>query len=230
MPTRKTKQVPVSLLVEDQLSYPRKNVSALNVANITEALRAGATIPPPIVDDELRIVDGVHRARAWPKVCGPDKPITVEVRQYESDADRLADAIALNVGRGLDLTRWDIDHVIALAEEKGLPQDRVAQLMSWQPDRLRKYAESRMARTFDEQRIALKRSIRHKMGQRLTERQVQANDRLSGMSPAFHATQLIELLEADLVPADHRHLAEQLAHLEDLLAAWLQSHPTEAAA
>jgi transposase-like protein len=45
--------------------YPRDGVDAAHVDALREAIRAGIQLPPILVDNDLRIVDGVHRATAY---------------------------------------------------------------------------------------------------------------------------------------------------------------------
>jgi len=73
------------------------------------------------------------------------------------------------------------------------------------------------------QEVALKQSVRHFSGKTLTEKQFAANERLSGMSPKYHANQLILLIEADMLDQSDESLIETLralsAALDDVLAA-----------
>ena len=58
MATTSIDMVPLSQLVKDYTVYPRKDVFWQNVESLVEALRAGATLPPIIVDRAThRIVD-----------------------------------------------------------------------------------------------------------------------------------------------------------------------------
>lgn len=214
----------LSALLLDESLYPRSTISAGNIASLMEAIRADVPLPPLVVDRKtLTVVDGHHRARAYRRLRGPDCEVAVTLKDYRDRSAMLADAVALNVGRGADLTRWDIMRSMDLADEVGLPLDSLAKLLRWRPERLAAYREGRMGRTLDDRKLALKRSIRHRLDQPLSPEQEEANKTLSGMSPMFHVNQLLTLLEADLMP-DDEHLVERLEHLAQAITAWAEAH------
>ena len=218
---------PIASLQLDETIWPRGSIVAANVAAIAEAMRLGETMPPIVIDRKTsKVVDGFHRIRAAEKLYGPTYAIPVEARSYPNRQAMVADAIRLNVGRGADLTSWDIARCLMLAEEVGLDLPTLAGLLKWRPEKLVKYRDTRLARTDDDRKLMLKRSIRHKLNQPLTPAQEHANEQLSGMNPMFHANQLVTLLETDLFPDDD-HLAARLAHLAHLIAGWLDErhHP-----
>lgn len=221
---------PIAALILDETFWPRHAISATNQAAIVEAIRAGEVMPPIVINAKSNtVIDGWHRVHAYERLYGPEYEIAVEAKTYRNRAAMLADAIALNVGRGLDLTRWDHVRCAALADEVGLPLDSLAKLLKWRPDRLAAYRDSRMGRTLDDRKLALKRSLRHRINQPLNPVQEAANEHLSGMQPMFHVNQLVTLIDADLMPTDDDHLNARLAHLADLITVWLagQAPPIE---
>jgi hypothetical protein len=222
-----TETRPLATLVLDETLYPRHALSAVNVSAITEALRAGEVMPPVLIDAKTtKVVDGWHRITAYEKLYGAEYAVPVIAKIYRNKAAMLSDAIAANVARGADLTRWDLTRCLVLADEVGLSIDTLAGLVKWRPERLVTYRESRMAKTPDNKRMEIKRSIRHKWGQKLTAAQVEANEHLSGMSPLFHVNQLVMLLESGLMPED-TNARDRLAHLSNLIGGWLDSQQEE---
>lgn len=66
--------------------------------------------------------------------------------------------------------------------------------------------------------VPLKRTISQQFaGRKLTKRQAEANERLSGMNQQFYANQLIELLESKMLDTEDEHLIERLRVLHGLL-------------
>jgi hypothetical protein len=217
-----TTQTIASLVLDDTTIYPRHSVSSSNISGMKEAIRAGTEMPPITIDDKTnKVIDGVHRVHAYEQLFGPEHEIAVIRKHYRNRAAMLADAIALNVGRGQDLTRWDLMRCVGLAEEVGMSIDTLAKLVKWQPERLSAYRDSRMGATLDDRRLALKRSIRHRLQQPLNKAQEQANEHLSGMSPLFHVNQLVMLIDTDLLPEDNDELRKNLQHLADLINSWM---------
>lgn len=213
-----TVTIPAGSLVLDRDLYPRDGgPSNANVVMILEALRAGESMPPVIAEEgTLRVVDGWHRTTAVLRLSGPEGPIEADLRTYPSEAELLAEAVKLNVGRGLDLSRWDHMRCADLADKVGLPQATLAGLLGWEPARFAAYRQGRTGLTLDERRIPLKRSLRHMLERPLTPVQEQAHSKLDGMQASYHADQLIRLLEADLMPSKPE-LWQRLALLADLI-------------
>lgn len=217
-------QLALTSFVEDETIYPRASVLQTNIASIAEALRAGQAMPPVVADARThKVIDGVHRLRAYRAVFGDSTLVPVQLKHYRNRAEMLRDAIALNVGHATNLTRWDLMRCVDLGEAVGLPLDSVAKLVHWRPERLAKYRETRMTDTLDGRRLALKASIRHRLGQPLTPAQEDANARLSGMSAGFHVNQLLTLLGAGLMP-DDPHTVDQLVHLAQVIGTWAEQH------
>jgi hypothetical protein len=124
-------QVRLDELVEDRALYPRGSVSAALVAEYTQAYGAGKKLPPLIVDAAtLRIVDGVHRARALARILGSNGVATVELRHYASEDDLLKDAIHVNNVHGLRLNKEDRVRCVALLEERGVAAQEIALVLS----------------------------------------------------------------------------------------------------
>jgi len=212
---------PIASLSLDDTLHPRHSVSGANVSAIKEAILAGVEIAPILVDDRTnKVIDGFHRVHAYEQLYGADYEIEVEEKHYRNKREMLADAIALNIGRGLDLSNWDKLRCITLAEDVGMPIKTLAALIQWQPDRLEAYRETRMGRTVDDRRIELKRSLRRHLNKPLTKAQEEVNKRASGMAPLFHINQTIALLETDLMPRDE-HVVARLKDLYQLIEVWL---------
>src|SRR5215471_326426 len=190
MPTKQ-----IASLVLDETIWPRHSISDPNVGALVEAIHAGANLPPVLIDRASGVVvDGFHRVRAYERVFGPEYEIEVRTKQYKDRRAMLADAIALNVGRGSDLNRWDLTRCIVLADEVGLPFNNLAALLQWQPERLAAYRDTRMGTTLDDRKVMLKRSLRRHLNKPLTKAQEEVNKHATGMSPLFLVNQIISFL------------------------------------
>jgi ParB-like chromosome segregation protein Spo0J len=81
--------------------FPREGVEGDHVESLREALRRGETLPPIVVDKDLRVIDGVHRAYALINE-GVDE---VEAEVLEVDEDTAwVEAVRYNTEHGLPLT------------------------------------------------------------------------------------------------------------------------------
>jgi hypothetical protein len=182
-------------------------------------------MPPILIDKKTStVIDGWHRYTAYERLYGPEYEIAVIAKTYRNRETMLADAVAANIGRGHDLTPWDYLRCVELAEQVGMPLETLAKLIQWRPERLVAYRDSKMGKTLDDRKLALKRSIRHRMNKPLNEAQEAANEHLSGMSPMFHINQLVTLIETDLLPDDDPNLRSRLLHLAEIAANWAAIH------
>ena len=212
-------EMKLSDLILDFDLYPRPVVDRTNVASIVHALEAGNRLPAIVADAESkRVVDGFHRCRAYERVLGPDALVPVLLRDYASEAAMFTDAIELNAAQGKRLTSYDVAFAATRAAELGLSRQEVATALHLTRDRLEELTRDRGARSATGEDVLVKRSIRHMAGSTMTAEQVLVNERLSGWKPQFHARQLIDILEHNLLdPADEDCL-QALRHLRDLLA------------
>lgn len=214
----KTTRLRLSELVEDLAVYPRSCVYSGHVAEIEEALRAGADLPPPVIDAaSKRIVDGFHRVRALRRLLGPDAEIDVEVRRYASDGELFLDAIRLNAGHGRRMSSFDVARCARIAEELAIDLDQVATVLSVRPERLGQIRAVKEAVTVEGARVPIRRGLAHLAGRTLSPRQVQAARSIGGQTPLYHANQLIELLASDSLPVEDAALLDRLAVLRELL-------------
>ena len=211
-------KVKAATLVLDFDLYPRPDVDSTTVAELTQALKAGAELPPVVVCAKtLRVVDGFHRVRAHLRALGKTASISVVKRRYKSDAELFSDAARLNAAHGRKLNSYDRARCALIGDRLGIPNDAMAACLSMTPDSLRDLVGKRTARRGNE-RFVIKRTIKHMQGKRLTKQQAEANKGLSGMAQAFYANQIISLIEANLIDTANEALMERLAHLGGLLA------------
>lgn len=129
--------IPVCELWEDLDLYPRVSVDDDNVSNLESALRAGATLPPIVIEKECnRIVDGVHRCRAYSAVFGEEHPVSVVEKVYANDAEFFLDAVRYNATHGAGLIHDDRRHIAAVCDRLSVSADAVAGALSTTVDRL----------------------------------------------------------------------------------------------
>jgi hypothetical protein len=121
-------QVKVSSLKFDPAIYPRAWHSDEQVAQLQDAVAAGATLPPIIVDiDTMRIVDGVHR---WKRAQNAgDETILAELRNFETEQDVFETAIAANARHGYGYFEIDREHIYRRATSLNLSVERIAKAL-----------------------------------------------------------------------------------------------------
>lgn len=217
-----TEKIKLSELVLDFSVYPRADVDSQHVSYLREAEDAGCQLPPVVIDRATkRVIDGFHRVKMWrSKYSDSDPSVEVIAKSYESEKDVLLDAIRYNANHGRTLTRYDRTHCILLGEKLHVPQDELASALSMTVERIGILKSERVGTLHvgkTNEAIALKRTIRHMSGQRLTKHQSEVNDRLGGMNQSFYANQLIMLIEADLLDVNDDSLLESLGKLHRLL-------------
>lgn len=216
-----TTKIPVGAIVYDESVYPRGHVDGQNVSYMAEAMESGTTFPPVVIEKGTnRLADGRHRCKAFSKLYGEGAKIDAIVKVYDTDGDLFLDAVRLNAHHGCKLSRHDRAHIAIAAESLKIDPKYVANALNMRLDAFTSLSIDRRA-TLNKngmQPIALKRTILHKRGQMLTERQADANRKLSGMSQMFYVNQVITLIEAELLDDQNEELMKRLAELGGLIA------------
>ena len=209
----KAETVPAASLVEDFALYPRHDVDGGHVADLARALRAGATLPPLVADRaSKRLADGWHRRRAAIRVHGPEAMVAVEFKDYPTEADIFADAVARNAIHGRKLDRQDQIRVAVLAEHFGIDTERVSSLLRIEPARVLELRPRVVFEEGQELAIAAKPVAEAFYGQHLSSEQIGAMKSFSGLRLSQQVTQvqravasgLIDLTDARLCRALHR--------------------------
>jgi len=214
------RQMKLSEVILDFTLYPRTQIDGNHVRYLLLSHEGGAKLPPIVIDKKSkRVADGFHRVSMM-KRLDPTGIIEAIEKNYKDDAELFADAIRLNAHHGRNLSPYDRTHCVLRGEELGLDVDAIAAALSITVEavgelRADRVGEMRVAGKKVE--VPLKRTINHKAGSVLTQRQVQANDRLGGMNQLFYVNQLIELIEAELLDRSNERLMGRLEHLAEIL-------------
>lgn len=218
-----TKQkVALFSLVEDMSIYPRGAVSEVRVDDLAYALDAGAKLPAVLIDKDTRkIVDGVHRTRAYRKRLGDDAMVMAEVREFADDGAMLLESTRLNKRQGQTLGRWDEVTVYVRAQALGVSDTQVAQALGVTMDRLDRIRIK--VAVSDEGPVALKGGMGHMSGHHVTKEQVQELRRQRGATARSKARELTGLLRQGLADVEDPGLLADLAELAAAIAEVLGS-------
>jgi len=213
----KTTEVPIGLIIVDETLYPRHKISGGNVARLQEALRAGAKLPPVVLDAVTKkVVDGWHRIEAVRRLYGEEAKITAELRSYASQQEMFIDAVALNDSQGLKLTGWDRVRSIMRLMELGAEEAKIRATLNITEEKLRKLMQ-RIANGPDGEKVALKGSMKGFGGTKLTPEQTRFN---AGPAPGLNITamlaQIVRALEAEAVDAEDPKIAELFGRIIEL--------------
>ena len=218
-------QIKAGEVVLDYNLYPRHQIDKHHVGKIREAMRAGIAMPPLKLDRKSkRATDGFHRDLAYLKEYGPDHLVDAIDHPYKNEKDMFLDAMRLNAQHGRNLTAFDKAHSILLAQGFGLNEKVIAGALSITVDRVQSYLVHKTAlkgngtaKRGQVDTIAIKRTIHHMAGERLTKDQQAANDKLSGMNQLFYVNQLLLLFDNDLLDRENAELLTALRRLGGLI-------------
>jgi hypothetical protein len=212
-------------LVEDFELYPRNDVSSSHIGSLADAIVRGDPLPPIVIERKSkRIVDGIHRSRAYRKAGIAE--IEVEARSYHNDAEMFADAVRLNSQHGRSLDPYDRRRAVAKLTTLGLKKVEIAEIVRIPVERIDEWT-GELVRKRTGEHIVIKRGLAPYIEPqtKLNEAQVKLNERWSGQQPTFHVNQLIALLEADIVPEfDSFHTA-----MDRLVDLWKEKRRRRAA-
>lgn len=214
--------IKLNQLKEDFTVYPRVDIDSVHTGQIADAMRAGVVMPHIIIEDKtLRIVDGMHRARALYRIHGEKKTnqldIKVIARTYASDKELFLDASSLNASHGRSLTAYDKKHAILLASKLGIATTLIATALNTTVERVKECKT--ICATVENTRIItpLKTPIRHMEGKEITQEQADAIPSLGGNQQMFYVNQLILLIDTNLIDTDNEPLMEKLEVLSEKL-------------
>lgn len=214
------RMLPVSEIVLDFDLYPRQSINTQHVAEMCEAAKAGVDFPPIVTDKKSkRTIDGFHRVRKALRLKEPE--IAVIEKTYKTEAEMLLDAIRMNANHGRVLSAYDRTHCIILAGRMKIKDNAIATAMSITTDRLESLRIDRSATVKTGkvvETVALKRTVRHMAGKRLTKPQVEANEKLSGMTQQFYVNQVLTLITSGLLDRTDEKLMELLGELRDKIS------------
>jgi hypothetical protein len=205
-----------SRITVDETLYPRNAENNYAIKSYAEAMRAGAQFPPLKVDQDYRLIDGWHRLNAY-DVNGVEQ-IPVERERVRDDADFFKRAMTANAHHGQRYTGIDYANMVLKGRKLGITDDEIAKLVYVTPGFLADVTRDWFALNGKSEQVALKRTIRHMHGRKLTADQLAANKKISGMAPNFYSNQLILLMDNDLVDLDNPKVLEGLQTLQESLA------------
>lgn len=219
------KTLPLAQLVEDLDFYPRHAVDGSHVQALVFALESGATLPPIVADKKSkRITDGWHRGRAYRRFLGPEATVDVELVNYPNESAMKLDAAHRNATHGRRLDAMDRTRCVLMLRESGFNDVQIATALHLPEKRVEKLSikiatapKSSGETVPGTSSIALKRSVAHLAGKRLTKEQVTTHAMLPGTSFLLIARQLYGALEQGMINLEDERLVEQLVALRTLL-------------
>lgn len=215
-------QVLVGELVLDYSVYPRNSVNYQHVARLSEALRAGATLPPVRACAKTkRVVDGFHRTSAALKVNGPTAVVEAEFVEYADEAAFFLDSVRLNSAHGLNLSAYDTAKCRQIAERIGAADDALAAALNLRVSKFDSVTQRHTAFAPDGTPAAIKRPLVHLAQKQLTTAQVQANQRAGGQPVAFYVNQMVNAIEGEIIDRSDVGLMSKLRDLHAKLGEFI---------
>lgn len=197
-------------LPEDIYTRARGTPWWANVHVYAEEMKAGAQFPPILVgqlEDQLIVVDGVHRYLATKKL-GIDL-IQGTLKKYKSMANLLIDAVAANNHHGIRYTPQDKAHIADLLQKHGLEPQRISELVRIPVEKLEKFTARNITGSMGQKTLKgpLMRLVRQG---KITETEAYevVQGRFSTMTIDDVIVQLINYLEFGAYPwGDEKYLA-----------------------
>ena len=208
--TNKITKMKVLELVVDWALWPRyeaNDLDSTNVSRMKEALRAGIDLPPIIADKKsFRIIDGVHRQKAYLSVFGTDAEVLVDLREYRNDAEMLLEAGRLNNCQGLPLSPKDKVHFIVSCRRMKLPLAKICEALGMRKEKAEALIVKRTATTSKGEVIPLAAGAMKLAGKQLNKKQEVFARTSNGMQPIVNARLLLNALRANSTPLTQKEL------------------------
>ena len=215
----KMEKIELVKMVWDTSIYPRQDVSEVYVKQLVESLKAGESFPSIVIESKgNRIVDGVHRWKAYRKFLGGEGSIDVDIRDYENEQEIFLAAIQLNTPHGLRLSPFEVTRCLTMAKEMGITRERVAQALRVTAERAERIFVTKTGFTRDGKNSIPLKGVMHPFhGETLTKKQISLNEWSGGMNALYYVNQVIGLLEIDIAGKLSTEGIDRLFFLRDLL-------------
>lgn len=217
--------VKVGDLVIDHDLSPRSAMNFTHVGVLKNALLSGVAFPPIVAERSTRrIVDGLHRYKAYTQLWGEGHEIEVDFRDYANDNDLWMAAVEANNSHGLAYSTYDRRRILVEAEKRGISREVISSAIRMPVEKAdKKIADgSAFVKTpaGGRERVPLHTGLKPLAGHLLTKKQEEANTQ-SSMKAEYHCEALVALLRAGLlswcsktvraaVMALHKELAKQV--------------------
>ena len=214
-----TTEMKAAEIVLDYNLYPRHKIDSTHVLHIRSAMRAGEELPPVLVDKaSKRAIDGFHRITAALKEFGEEATIRAELRDYDSEAEMLLDAIRTNSGHGHNLSTYDRVRCMVLADEFKVSLKDVATALRCRASEAKDLKLQRTVSVGNGQITPIKHGLRHlAKGRKLSAKQAEGNESYGGMRPTYYVNEVIRLLNYDLADWRNPAFVDRLAALNKIL-------------
>lgn len=208
-----TTELPITTLVLDYTIYPRHRIDDETVRRLTEALRAGETFPPIVVDSAtLRVIDGFHRIAAVKNHRGELATIPVKRQRFSNEAEMFAEAIRLNARHGRVLSAFDLARCVSRGQELGLDKNAITRCAAITAEKYEQIVWHKLALRKGEA-VPIKRTLSHLAGRELTETELDANRRAGGMNQLYYVNQVLLFVTSKTVDMNNKALVGTLNQL-----------------
>jgi hypothetical protein len=195
-------------LIFDWNLWPRNeamNLDSTNITRIKKAIASGQEIPPIIISQDNRIIDGFHRTRAVLGLYGDDAVIKAIQKTYKNDNEMFTASVSYNAKHGLVLGPKDRAYIIIKARRMRIPFPILAEALGTDVNDVKEYLAKRTAMTEEGERIALSAGAigigKDEQGKEkpLTKAEEHYARTADGNVPMMHATMLMNALKANHV-------------------------------
>lgn len=213
--------IKIKELLFDKKLYPRNHVMWRTWIKYVSAMQSGAIFPPIKIakrGKKIYVIDGWHRIEA--KKYLKEKAIEAELIDIPKGnwfAEAKALTIELNTHHGTSLSAQDNARAIVELQQLGLTNQRISKIVHVPIGRFKQFLAKRMALTPAGQPIFLKRSVGHLQGQEISNLPEEINERGLGNSQFGLLTELIKLIENDLLNMEDKRIQRLVNKLRRIL-------------
>jgi len=211
-----TEKIKAALLIEDFSLYPRSKVDAIHVRNLAHSLEAGEQLPPLIVDQQNRLIDGFHRRRAHLRIFGDEAIVSIKRIKYNGDKEAFLDALRFNSRHGKGITGSEQTGAIIKARELKIDPEAITSAMGITSEKYQIITKSKIAKIDNSKmEVALKRSVAHisKQDKKISKCQVKAINSAPGQPQSLILLQINRLIESDLIDWDNEKVVNGFKRL-----------------
>lgn len=166
------------------------------VSGYKEAYKSGAQFPLITVDQNNVVIAGYHRLTAMIGAYGEDSKVYVNLKEFDSDKERMIYAVGENSKHGLPLSSFDRKNCYHALNKYSVAIKEICDLLSVKEDRLKDWDETSCIvinpKTQEQERKPLKNGTKM-LAQKVVEKPLydKMMKKYSGQRLDYHMSQII---------------------------------------
>jgi len=217
----KTKQIEIDKIEMVEEYYPRTHERWQNTLNYSENLKAGETLPRPLLVPNPKkegfyiTLDGWHTTLAWKKLGA--KTVEADIDEHLQKSEWLSTAIKRNVTHGESLNFSEKIMNAHRLLKLGWTNSKICKLLGWTEAMVDQFEKHGAFSTETEQVVSLKKPLLHLGGKTYSTKQLakieEVQQGLSGLTQLHYIQSITSIIENGMLDKKNKSVLKALQKL-----------------